>query len=88
VTFYTENFRNATGADLSKSSASRATFARAAVFAEFRPRDARAIDYCNFVDRRPKEPPGQLSGTREAPSPSRALPRGLFPNPQTKETSK
>ncbi len=85
MTFYTEIYRNATGAN---PTAPRTTFARAAVFAEFRPRDARAIDYCNFVDRRPKEPPGQLSGTREAPSPSRALPRGLFPNPQPKETSK
>ena len=31
----------------------RARFARAAVFHEFRPRDARAIDYHAFTDREP-----------------------------------
>ncbi len=35
----------------------RAAFARDAVFAEFRPRDARAIDYDGFVDRHPHERP-------------------------------
>ncbi len=35
----------------------RADFARAAVFEEFRTRNARAIDYDGFVDRRPNEPP-------------------------------
>jgi hypothetical protein len=35
----------------------RADFARAAVLEEFRTRNARAIDYDGFVDRRPNEPP-------------------------------
>ncbi len=35
----------------------RAAFARAAVFEEFRNRNARAIDYDGFVDRRPNEKP-------------------------------
>ncbi len=33
-------------------------FARAAVFAEFRARDAKAILDVNFIDRRPDEMPG------------------------------
>ena len=41
---YIKNFRNA----------SHASFARAAVFEEFRGRDARAIDHGDFVDRKPK----------------------------------
>ncbi len=36
---------------------SRTTYARAAVFEEFRPRDAAAIDYNGFVDRKPHEAP-------------------------------
>ncbi len=35
----------------------RASFAREAVFAEFRARDAKAILDVNFVDRRPDEMP-------------------------------
>ena len=35
----------------------RASFAREAVFAEFRSRDAKAILDVNFVDRRPDEVP-------------------------------
>ena len=35
----------------------RARYARDAVFLEFRYRDARAIDYDGFKDRRPDEPP-------------------------------
>ena len=31
------------------------SFARAAVFAEFRPRDAHALDQANFVDRLPDQ---------------------------------
>ena len=45
--FYTKNFRNTT----------HAAFARDAVFAEFRPRDAAAFDHGGFVDRKPHEPP-------------------------------
>lgn len=33
------------------------TFARDAVFAEFQPKHARAIDYDGFVDRLPHQPP-------------------------------
>ena len=44
---YRKDFRNATG-DL---------FARAAVYAEFRLRDAKALDQGNFVDRPPNEAP-------------------------------
>ena len=83
MTFYTEIYRNAIGADLSKSSASLATFARAAVFAEFRPRDARAIDYCKFVDRRPNEPPGRFSSSKETASPA-APGRAAFHNSDTR----
>ncbi len=36
----------------------RADFAQAAVFAEFRARDAKAILDVNFIDRRPNEMPG------------------------------
>ena len=35
----------------------RDDFARAAVFEEFRPRDGKALDQANFVDRRPHEQP-------------------------------
>jgi hypothetical protein len=84
MTFYIEIYRNVTGAN---PTAPRTTFARAAVFAEFRPRDARAIDYCNFVDRCPNEPPGRLSGTREAHSLA-APPRGFFLTLEDEETSK
>ena len=35
----------------------RAAFARQAVHLEFRPRDARALDQGNFVDRQPDERP-------------------------------
>ena len=44
---YRKNFRNT----------SRANFACSAVYAEFRPRDATAIDFDGFVDRRPNETP-------------------------------
>jgi hypothetical protein len=33
------------------------SFARDAVYAEFRPRDARALDYDKFQDRKPSEKP-------------------------------
>ncbi len=33
------------------------SFARDAVYAEFRPRDARALDYDDFTDREPDEAP-------------------------------
>ena len=39
------------------STSSRATYARDAVYAEFRPRDARALDYDDFTDREPDEAP-------------------------------
>jgi hypothetical protein len=35
----------------------RSSLGRAAVFAEFRPRDARALDQVGFVDRRPCDQP-------------------------------
>ncbi len=35
----------------------RSVFAREMVFAEFRPRDAWALDYGNFIDRRPGDMP-------------------------------
>ncbi len=44
---YSKTFQNTT----------RAAYARAAVFEEFRPRDAAAIDYDGFVDRKPHEAP-------------------------------
>ena len=44
---YTNNFRTATGSP----------FARAAVYAEFRLRDAKALDQGNFFDRPPNEAP-------------------------------
>ena len=34
-----------------------AAFARSAVLTEFRPRDARALDYDDFIDRRPCDEP-------------------------------
>ncbi len=39
------------------ASSRRNSLARAAVFAEFRPRDARAIDQAGFIDRRPDQAP-------------------------------
>jgi hypothetical protein len=36
------------------------TFAHDAVYAEFRPRDARAIDYDDFEDRQPHERPPRI----------------------------
>ncbi len=48
--FYTKNCRNTT----------RANFARAAVFAEFGTRNARALDQGDFVDRRPKQGPRHI----------------------------
>jgi hypothetical protein len=47
---YRENFRNTTGD----------AFARAAVYTAFRPRDAKALDQSNFVDRPPNEAPRPL----------------------------
>ena len=47
MTFYRKSFRKA----------SRADFARAAVFEEFRRRDAVALDFGGFVDRRPDKRP-------------------------------
>ncbi len=47
---YTKTFRDATGAP----------FARAAVYAEFHLRDAKALDQGNFVDRPPNEAPRPL----------------------------
>ncbi len=38
----------------------RAAFARDAVFAEFRPGDARALDHDSFTDRRPDQGPRPL----------------------------
>jgi len=43
--------------DLSSSRRQRERFARAAVFAEFRSRDAHAVDYGDFRDRKPNEKP-------------------------------
>ena len=51
---YTKSASGATAPDPSPSvSTRRATFARDAVFAEFRPSNARAIDQGDFVDREP-----------------------------------
>ena len=51
---YTKIASGATAPDPSPSvSNRRATFARDAVFAEFRPGDARTIDQGDFVDREP-----------------------------------
>ncbi len=47
---YTKNFRNT----------SRAAYARSAVFAEFRPGDARALDHDGFEDRRPNDGPRHI----------------------------
>ena len=51
---YTKLASSATRADhLKFSTKHRADFARAAVFEEFRTRNARAIDYDGFRDRQP-----------------------------------
>ena len=47
MTFYSKPYRKA----------SRAAFASAAVFVEFRSRDARALNYNGFIDRRPDQKP-------------------------------
>ena len=53
---YTHSATQATRPASHTSSAKhRAAFARDAVFAEFRPRAAAAIDYDGFVDRRPDQ---------------------------------
>jgi hypothetical protein len=51
----------------------RAAFARDAVFAEFRPRDARGIDSDRFKDREPAEAPrlSPVSWRRETNGPKR-----------------
>ncbi len=55
---YTLSTTRATRADQHPSrSTKRAAFARTAVLAEFRPRDARAIDHGGFIDRRPCDEP-------------------------------
>ena len=59
--FYSKNYRKATA---------RTDFARAAVFAGFRPRDARALDHDGFEDRRPDELP------RPSPASWRPKPNG------------
>ncbi len=61
--YYSKNFRNTT----------HAAFARDAVSAEFRPRDARAIDYDGFDDREPAEAPrlSPVSRLRETNGPKR-----------------
>ncbi len=41
----------------SAASRQNSTFARAAVYSEFRARDARAIDQADFVDRTPDQAP-------------------------------
>ena len=43
----------------------RTAFARDAVFAEFRPRDARALDRDDFVDRRPEQAPRLLANQHD-----------------------
>ena len=48
--YYSKNFRNAT----------RAAYARAAVFEEFSPRDARALDQDDFRDRAPNQEPRHI----------------------------
>ena len=42
----------------------RADFARAAVYAEFGYRHERAVDYVDFVDRRPDQAPLSAPGAR------------------------
>lgn len=42
----------------------RANFARGVMFAEFGYRQGRAIDYANFVDRRPDQAPMPTPGAR------------------------
>ena len=54
---YTKPVFCASAGNLGPRTHSCTTFAREAVFAEFRPRDARAIDYDYFKDREPAEPP-------------------------------
>ncbi len=58
---YTKSASGATAPDPSPSvSNRRAASARDAVFAEFRPGDARAIDQGDFVDRAPDQAPRAL----------------------------
>jgi hypothetical protein len=45
---------------LTKSNPRRAKYAREAVFEEFRSRDARALDYDDFVDRAPHQRPTRI----------------------------
>jgi hypothetical protein len=53
------SFYNATETTLQarRRSRQRARFARSMVFEEFRYRDARAIDYGDFIDRKPGQTP-------------------------------
>ncbi len=54
---YTYSTKLSSQPDSRGHSTRRVAFARAAVFEEFRPRDAAAIDYNGFVDRKPHEAP-------------------------------
>ena len=54
---YTESRSSATERSRPKPSKQRDAFARDAVYEEFRPRDARALDYDGFHDRQPHERP-------------------------------
>ncbi len=58
---YTKSASGATAPDPSPSvSNRRADFARQAVFAEFRPRDARALGHDGFKDRCPNDAPRHI----------------------------
>ena len=58
---YTHSATQATRpAPRTSSAKHRDSFARAAVFEEFRTRNARAIDYSGFVDRRPDQGPRHI----------------------------
>ena len=52
--FYKTSFRKATSPQTSSS------YARGAVFREFRPRDAKALDHGDFTDRKPCDEPIRL----------------------------
>ena len=54
MTFYSTGFRKA------RSPQTSSGYARGAVFREFRPRDARALDFNDFQDRRPCDEPVRL----------------------------
>ncbi len=57
---YTHSTTQAKPASRTSSAKHRAAFARDAVFAEFRPGDARALDHDSFTDRRPDQGPRPL----------------------------